>query len=228
VSRTLRATGFSLVLPCLTTPAYSACGETASALAQELVAEEQALRTTVQAVRASRERLQTFDAELQSLLAQPPPNYDKSLARQLAALRRTEVEPKRQTLENLRAQHEESRRQWERGHRQLGPQLAEAQSAFQAKTISREEFCRVRDMYQHALSLYLQGMQSYRQGMDLYARALTVYVDRFLTPYRNGFNESQQWKDLLVELKQGNFLHDVLVPMTANAVRGSPPDAQSE
>jgi hypothetical protein len=169
--------------------------------------------------------MQMLDAELQDLLAQPPPGYDQSLARQLASLRRTEVEPKRQTLENLRAQHEESRRQWERGHQQLNPQLAEAKTAFQAKTLSRDDFCHVRETYQTALRLYLQGMQSYRKGMDLYARALNVYADQFLSPYLKGFTDPQQWVDLIAQLQQGNFLHDILVPMTTNAIRGVPPDA---
>lgn len=206
----------------------AACGEDASALAQELVAEEQALRVTIQFVRSSKEKMQTLNAALQDLLAQPPPDSDQSLARQLASLRRTEVEPKRQTLENLRAQHEESRRQWERGHQQLNPQLAEAQTAFQAKTLSRDDFCRVRETYQTALRLYLQGMQSYRRGMDFYARALNTYADQFLSPYLKGFTEPQQWVDLITQLRQGNFLHDILVPMTTNAIRGVPPDAPPE
>jgi chromosome segregation ATPase len=206
----------------------SACGEDASALTQELVLEEQAVRTTVEMVRSSKEHLQTRGAELQDLLSQPPPNYDQVLARQLATLRRTEVEPKRQMLENLRAQHEESRRQWERGHQQLRPQLAEAQTAFQAKTLSRDDFCRVRENYQNAIRLYLQGIQTYRKGMELYARALDTYTDQFLLPYCKGFTEPRYWVDLIAQLKQGNFLHDILVPMTTNAIRGAPPDAAPE
>lgn len=206
----------------------AACGEEASALAQELVAEEQALRTTIQLVRSSKEHMQLREAELRDLLAQPPADYDQSLARQLAALRQTEIEPKRQTLENLRSQHEESRRQWERGHRQLRPQLAEAQTAFQAKTLSRDDFCRVRETYQSALRLYLQGMQSYRKGMDLYARALNIYTDQFLLPYSKGFTEPKQWVDLIAQLRKGNFLHDVLVPMMTSAIRSVPPDIPPE
>jgi hypothetical protein len=206
----------------------AACGENASALAQALVAEEQALGVTVQSVRSSKEKMQMLDAALQDLLAQPPPDSDRSLARQVASLRRTEVEPKRQTLENLRAQHEESRRQWERGHQKLNPQMAEAQTAFQAKTLSRDDFCRVRETYQTALRLYLQGMQSYRRGMDLYAQALNTYTDQFLSPYLKGFTEPQQWVALITQLRQGKFLQDILVPMTTNAIRGVPPDAPTE
>ncbi len=138
------------------------------------------------------------------------------------------MEPKRQTLENLRSQHEEARRQWERGHHLLYPQLAEAQAAFRAKTITDEEFCRVRETYQQALRLYLQGMQNYRRGLDLYARALNIYIDRFLTPYSKGFSDPQQWKDLIAQLNRHDFLHDILIPMTANAVRSIPPDVPPE
>lgn len=210
------------------TLSHAECGEETSTLAQELVSEEQALRTTIQFVRSSKENMQLREAELRDLLAQPPADYDQSLARQLASLRRTEIEPKRQTLENLRSQHEESRRQWERGHRQLRPQLAEAQTAFQAKTLSRDDFCRVRETYQRALRLYLQGMQSYRKGMDLYARALNIYAEQFLLPYSKGFTEPKQWVDLIAQLRKGNFLHEVLVPMTTNAIRSVPPDIPPE
>lgn len=208
--------------------AHAACGENASALAQAIVLEEQALRLTEQTVRSSKNRLHTFDADLQALLANPPPTYDQALARQLAALRRTEVEPKRRTLENLRAQHEESRRQWERGHRQLGPQLAEAQTAYRAQTITNDEFCRVQNTYAHAIRLYIEGMQSYRRGMELYARALDECVDRFFIPSIKGFTDSRYWEGLIAELRQGDFLHDILVPMTVNAIRSVPPDAPPE
>lgn len=212
----------------LPTLSHAACGEESSMLAQELVMEEQALRATIQLVRSSKEQMQRRETELQDLLAQPPSDYDQALARQLASLRRTEVEPKRQTLENLRVQHEESRRQWERGHRQLQPQLAEAQTAFQAKTLSRDDFCRVRETYQSALRLYLQGMQSYRRGMDLYARALHIYAEQFLSLYSKGFTEPTQWLALISQLKRGDFLHEVLVPMTTNAIRSIPPDVPPE
>jgi exonuclease VII small subunit len=207
---------------------YAACGEEISATTQALIAEEQALRATEQTVRASRTRLQTSEVQLQDLLAQPPATYDQTLARKLAMLRRTEVEPKRRTLENLRVQHEESRKQWERGHRLLNPQLAKAQTAFQAKTITQAEFCRVRETYQQALRLYLQGMQSYRRGMDFYARALNECVDRFFTPYLNGFTDPRQWEALIAQLQGGDFLHDILVPMTANAIQSTPPDTPPE
>jgi hypothetical protein len=207
---------------------HAACGEEISAATQELVSEEQALRTTIQAVQSSRSRLQAFDANLQTLLDDSSRNYDKALARRLATLRHAEVEPKRRTLENLRSQHEESRRQWERGHQQLGPQFAEAQMAHRAKTMTNDEFCRVRETYAYALRLYLQGMQDYRRGMDLYAHALDEYVDRFVSPYIEGFTNPRYWEELIVQLQRGDFLHDVLVPMTANAVRGVPPSAPPE
>jgi hypothetical protein len=190
--------------------------------------EEQVLRTIEQTVRSSKTRLQMFDADLQALLTNPPPTYDKALARQLAALRRTEVEPKRRTLENLRAQHEESRRQWERGHQRLGPQLAEARTAYRDQTITSDEFCRVQETYAHALRLYREGMQDYRRGMELYARALDECVDRFLIPAIKGFTDPRYWEELIVQLERGDFLHDILVPMTVNAIRSVPPDAPPE
>lgn len=194
-------------------------------MTQALVTEEQTLHATVQTVRTSRERMQTVEAQLQDLRATPPETYDRMLAQQLTALRLTEIEPKRRTLENLRAQHEESRQQWERGHRLLSPQIVEAKNALQAKAITQDDFCRVRENYLQALRLYAQGMQSYRRGMELYARALDEYTDQFLTPSIRGFNEPQHWERLIAKLQQGDFLHNVLVPLTANAIRGVPPDA---
>ncbi|MGE0683017.1 MAG: hypothetical protein AB7P69_19205 [Candidatus Binatia bacterium] len=209
-------------------PAHAACDDNVSALTQEIVLEEHALRMTEQAVRSSKTKLQMFDADLQALLANPPPTYDRTLARQLATLRRTEVESKRRTLENLRAQHEESRRQWERGHQRLGPQLAEARTAYRAQTITSDEFCRIQETYAHALRLYIEGMKDYRRGMELYTRALDECVDRFLSPSIKGFTDPRYWEELIVQLERGDFLHDILVPMTVNAIRSVPPDAPPE
>lgn len=208
--------------------AHAACGENVLAMTQATVSEEQALRATEQTVHSSTTKFQAFNAQLQALLADPPPTYNKDLARQLALLRRTEADPKRRTLENLRAQHEEARRQWERGHQRLGPQLAEARLAYRAQTITDDEFCRVQETYARALQLYLQGMQDYRRGMNLYARALDEYVQRFLIPYITGFTNPQDWEELIARLEQGDFLQDILVPMTVNAIRGVPPDAPPE
>jgi hypothetical protein len=216
------------VFSSLTPQAHATCGEEISTTTQELVAEEQALQLTEQRVRLSKTQIHTLDADLQDLLANPPASFDKALARQLAALRNKEIEPKRRTLENLRTQHEEARRQWERGHRLLSPQLAEAQMAFQAKTLSREDFCRIREAYHQALRLYLEGMQNYRQGMNLYARALDECAEQFFAPYIKGFTEPRRWEELIMQLQRGDFLHEILVPMTANAVRSVPPDAPPE
>ena len=203
--------------------AHAECEEGVPETIQEIVQEEQLLRATEQAVQASKTRLRAFEANLLSRLANPPLTYDRALARQLTELRRTEVEPKRQMLENLRSQHEEARRQWEYGHQQLAPQLAEARSAYRAQKITEEEFCAVRETYNRALRLYLQGMQDYRRGMDLYARALDEYRNQFIGPYLSGFTDPRYWEELIDQLKQGNFLHDILVPMTANAIRSVPP-----
>ncbi len=218
-----------LALTCLAptspTSSFAACGEELPAMTQTLVAGEQTLRATIQAVRTSQERMRTAEAQLQDIRVTPPEEYDRALARQLTALRLSEIEPKWRTLENLRAQHEESRQQWERGHRLLSPQMVEAKNALQAKTITQDDFCRVRENYLQALRLYAQGMQSYRTGMDLYARALDEYTEQFLTPSIKGFNEPQHWEKLIAKLRQGDFLHNVLVPLTANAIRSAPPDA---
>lgn len=206
------------------TTTQAACGEAIEETRQELAAEERDLRTTEQMVRAAVATLRVRDAALRKEMANPPAGYDQALARRLVELRRTEVEPKREMLERLRAQHEESRRQWERGHQLLYAQLSEARAAFQAKTLSQEEYCRVREAYLGALRLYLQGIQGYRTGMELYARALDVYGERFLEPYTQGFSDRQRWLALVQRLERGDFLQDILVPMTANAVRSSPPD----
>jgi hypothetical protein len=71
-------------------------------------------------------------------------------------------------------------------------------------------------------------MQDYRRGMDLYARALDECADRFLTPSIKGFTDPRSWEELIVQLKRGDFLHDILVPMTVNAIRSVPPDAPPE
>jgi hypothetical protein len=131
-------------------------------------------------------------------------------------------------IERLRVQHEESRRQWERGRRLLTPQLAEAQAAVQAQTMSREQYCSVREAYWRALGIYLQGMQGYRAGMELYAKALDAYGQRFQLPYTQGFSDRQRWEILLQQLERRNFLEDILVPMTANAYRSTPPDVPPE
>src|SRR5215475_10684917 len=209
-------------------PAQSACGEATQETLRALSAAEQALRATGQAVQSSRTRMQQADAALREVLAHPPADYDQTLARQVATLRYTEVEPKRQTLEHLRGQHEEARRQWERGHQMLGPQLAEAQAAFQSQTMPQEEYCQIREAYLQALHLYLQGMQRYRTGMDLYARALAAYTDQLLIPYMQGFTDRQQWEILISQLQKRDFLHEFLLPLTANAIRIMPPDSPPE
>jgi hypothetical protein len=214
-----------LGLPTLT-PAT--CGEGLEELRRELSGEEQGLRTTEQTVRAAKADFLSRDATLREAMAHPPPGYDPALARRLVELRRTEVEPKRATLERLRAQQEEARQQWERGHQLLYSQLVEARTAFQAKTLSQAEYCRIREAYRQALSLYRQGIEQYRAGMDFYRQALAAYGERFLIPYTQGFRDRQQWVRVIQQLERGDFLQDILVPMTAHAVRSSPPQAPPE
>jgi hypothetical protein len=219
---------FCLLYLSLPVSAYTACGEALEETRQALTLEEQAIRATEQTVRAAKATILSRDAALREALAHPPSGYDQELARRLVELRRTEVEPKREMLERLRAQHEEARRQWERGHQLLHPQLVEARAALQAKTISQEEYCRVREAHLQALRLYQQGMQGYRIGMDFYAKALDAYGERFLVPYTQGFSDQQRWVVLIRQLERGDFLQDILVPMTANTFRSSPPDAPPE
>ncbi len=216
-----------LCLLCLRLPtlAHAVCGEALEETRRDLAAEEQEVRATEQAVRAHKAAALSRDEALRAAMARPPAGYAQDLARRLVELRRTEVEPKREMLERLRVQHEETRRQWERGHELLYSQLVEARAALQAKTISQEEYCRVREAYMQALRLYQQGIQRYRAGMDFYARALDAYGERFLVPYTQGFSDRQRWEALIRQLEQGDFLQDLLVPMTANAILSSPPDA---
>ena len=204
---------------------YAACGEEIEAVRHELVAEEQAIRAIEQTVRAVRAEFLSRDAALRETMTKPPAGYEQGLARRLVELRRTEVEPKRAMLERLRTQHEEGRQQWERGRQLLQSQLVEARAAFEDQRISQEEFCRVREAYLQALRLYRDGMQGYRTGMDFYAKALAAYGERFLLPYTQGFSDRQRWVTLIQQLERGDFLQDLLVPMTVNVVRSSPPGA---
>ena len=142
----------------------------------------------------------------------------------MAQLRREEVDPKRAILDRLRSQHEAGWKQWERGHRLLHAQFVAARSAFETQASSAEEYCAIREAYLRALRLYRRGVETYRLGLELYARALAEYGDRFLTPYALGFEEPGYWRGLVHFLEQGDFLQEVLVPMTANAFRSSPPE----
>jgi hypothetical protein len=92
----------------------------------------------------------------------------------------------------------------------------------------QEGYCRIRESYLQALQLYLQGMQTYRTGMEFYTKALDAYGERFLGPYARGFSDRRQWQTLVRQLERGDFLEDILVPMTANAVRSRPPDIPLE
>lgn len=80
--------------------------------------------------------------------------YPQELAQHLAALRRTEIEIKLRMLEWLRTQHEESRQHWERGHQLLHPQVVDTHAAFQAQTLSVDDYCGRQERYRQALQLY--------------------------------------------------------------------------
>jgi hypothetical protein len=189
-----------------------------------VAAEAQALHVTEQTLRAAQAEMLSREAALRETLAHPPADYPRELAQHLAALRRTEVKIKLLMLEWLRTQHEESRRHWERGHQLLHPQIVATRVAFQAQTLSVDGYCGRQERYRQALQLYRQGMQRYRTGMDLYAQALVAYGARFLLPYTQGFTHQQLWAVLVQQLERGDFLHDFLVPLTANAVRSPPPE----
>ncbi|HEV8713440.1 MAG TPA: hypothetical protein VGX03_11495 [Candidatus Binatia bacterium] len=202
----------------------AACGEALAETHRAVAAEAQALLMTEQTVRAAQaERLSREAALRAALLAHRPRDYPRELVRRVDALRRPEVERKLEMLEWLRAQHKESRRHWEHGYQLLNAQLADARAAFQAQTLSADDYCGVRERYRQALQMYRQGIQRYRTGMDLYAQALDAYGARFLLLYTQGFAHQQLWEVLIGQLEQGDFLHDVLVPLTANAIRSPPP-----
>ncbi len=209
-------------------PTHATCGEGLEARRQELSGEEQRLRTTEHMVRAAKAEYQSRDGTLREAMTHPPSGYDLALARRLVALRRTEVEPKRATLEQLRAQQEEARRQWEHGHQLLYAQLVQARTALQAKTLFQQDYCRIREASLQALGLYQHGMEQYCTGMDFYRQALAAYGERFLLPYTAGFQDPQQWVRVIGQLERGDFLQDFLVPMTANAVQSSSPQAPPE
>ena len=202
----------------------AACGEALAETHRAVAAEAQALHVTEQTVRTAQAEMLSREAALRAaLLAPRPRDYPRELVQRVDALRRMEVEHKLDMLEWLRTQHEEARRHWERGHQLLHPQLAAARAAFQAQTLSADDYCGVQERYRQALQLYRQGMQRYRTGMDLYAQALDAYGARFLLLYTQGFAHQQLWGDLIGHLEQGDFLHDVLLPLMANAIRSLPP-----
>ncbi len=202
----------------------AACGETLADTYRAVAAEAQALHVTEQTVHAVQVEMLSREAALrEALLAHRPRDYPRELVQRVDALRRTEVELKLDMLEWLRAQHEESRRHWEHGYQLLHPQLAAAHAALQAQTLSADDYCGVRERYRQALQMYQQGMQQYRTGMDLYAQALGAYGTRFLLLYTQGFTHQQLWAVLIQQLEQGDFLHDILVPLTVNAIRSPPP-----
>ena len=204
----------------------AACGEALAETHRAVAAEAQALHVTEQTVRATRAEMLSREAALrEALLAHRPRDYPRELVQRVDALRRTEVELKLEMLERLRAQHEESRRHWEYGHHLLRPQITDARTAFQAHTLSADDYCGVQERYRQALHLYRQGMQQYRTGMDLYTQALGAYGTRFLLLYTQGFTHQQLWAVLIQQLERGDFLHDFLIPLTANAIRSPPPEA---
>lgn len=208
--------------------AYASCGESAPAVSQALAAEEQALRATEYTIEEASTTLRNHTMLLRETLERPPADYARALARRLARVQRREIEPKRAMLERLRAQHEDARRQWERGRALLYTQLVDARRALQQERISMAQFCGIREAHAQALRLYLQGMQAYRAGMDLYAKALVQYDKDFLMPYLLGFDDPQQWELLLGQLREGNFLQDILVSMASNVVRSQPPEEPPE
>lgn len=203
----------------------AACGEALADTHRAVAAEAQALRVTEQILRAAQTEVLNREAALHETLAHPPADYSPMLAQRLAVLRRTEVEIKLRMLEWLRTQHEESRRHWERDHQLLYPQLVDARAAFQARTLSVDDYCGMLERYRQALQLYRQGMLRYRVGMDLYAQALVAYGAHFLLFYIQGFTHQQTWEVLIQRLERGDFLQDVLVPLMVNAIRSPPPAA---
>jgi hypothetical protein len=214
-----------LILLCLLRArgVQAACGKALADTHRTVAAEAQALHVTGQSVHAAQAQRLSREAALREALAHLPADYPRELVQRLEALRRTEVERKLQMLEWLRTQHEESRQHWERGHQLLHPQLVAAHAAFQAQTLSADAYCDVQERYRQALQLYRQGMQRYRTGMDLYAQALDAYGVHFLLLYTQGFTHQQMWEVLIRQLERGDFLHEFLIPLTANAIRSPPP-----
>jgi hypothetical protein len=202
----------------------AACGEALAETHRAVAAEAQALHVTEQTMRAAQVERRSREAALrEALLAHRPRDYPRELVQRVEALRRSEVELKLDMLEWLRTQHEESRRNWERGYQLLPPQITDARAAFQAQTLSADDYCGVQERYRQALQLYRQGMQRYRTGLDLYGQALGAYGARFLLLYTQGFTHQPLWAVLIQQLEQGDFLHDFLLPLTANAIRSPPP-----
>ena len=213
-----------VLLHSVASQAQAACAEDLEETRRAVAYALYGLRTTREAVRAAEARTHGREAVLQELRLHPPEDYDSTLARQVGKLRRSIVRPKRALLAQLREQHEDARRHWERGIRLIHAQFLEAQAAFQEQLLTPEAYCYARESYLRALSLYRNGLEHYRTGLALYADGLNAYRERFVVPCLQGYTDPYQWQVLVERLEREDFLQEFLSPLTTNALRNAPQD----
>ena len=204
--------------------ALAACGEDLEGTRQTVAYALYGLRTTKEAVREAEAKTRGRVAVMQELRLHPPKDYDTTLARQVEKLRRSIIRPKRALLAQLKEQHEDARRHWERGIRLIHAQFLEAQAAFQEQLLTQEAYCYARESYLRALSLYRNGLEHYRTGLALYADGLNAYRERFVVPCVQGYTNPYQWQVLVERLEREDFLQEFLSPLTTNALRNAPQD----
>jgi len=204
--------------------AQAACAEDLEGTRRAVAYTLYGLRTTKEAVREAEAKTHGRVAVMQELRLHPPEDYDSTLARQVGKLRRSIVRPKRALLAQLREQHEDARRHWERGMRLIHEQFLEAQEAFQEQLLTPDVYCYARESYLRALSLYRNGLEHYRTGLALYADGLNAYRERFVVPCVQGYTKPYQWQALVERLEREDFLQEFLSPLRTNALRNAPRD----
>ena len=204
--------------------AVAACGERLEEAEQTVGFVLYGLRSAKEAVRAAESKTRNRESVLQDLRIHPPEEYDQELARQIGKMRRNIVRSKRALLDQLRAQHDAARQQWERGIRLVQEQFFDAKEAYQEKVLTEEAYCHAREVYIQALDMYRDGLEQHKTGLALYVDGLNAYREQFLIPCIRGYDNPSLWYALIERLEQEEFLQEFLTPLTASAIRSAPPE----
>lgn len=203
---------------------FAACGERIEEVERSVGLVLNGLWTVKNAVREAESETRGREAVAQNLRIRPPEEYDEALARQIGKIRRNMVRPKRALLDQLREQHAQARRQWEREIRLVHAQFLEAEEAYRANPLTEAVYCRAREVYVEALSRYRGGLEQYRTGLALYTDALNAYREQFVIPCIRGYENPSLWQALITRFEQDDFLQELLNALTANAIRSLPPE----
>ena len=203
---------------------FAACGERLEEAERSVGFVLYGLRTVKNAVREAESETRGREAVYQNLRIHPPEEYDEALARQIGKIRRNRVRPKRALLVQLREQHEDARRQWERRIRLVHDRLREAEGARRENTLTEAAYCRAREVYAEALVRYQGGLEQYQTGLVLYAEALNAYREQFVIPVIRGYANPSLWQALVTRFEQDDFLQEFLNSLTASAIRSLPPE----